>query len=165
MEKRIILMMILFMTSFCAFAQKLNKMPVEKRNAHLINIAKQAVKKYAPDYYREYGTPQIGSYTFEKDGRLEYGERAGRTCYEIIFPYDKSKEFFENGFSAFVNIWDDGTLCGIMPGNGHGRSFKVGEAGSKNEKVKKFPYVKRTKPRPNSNVTIIKAQEKGVNDN
>ncbi|WP_455972570.1 hypothetical protein [Bacteroides congonensis] len=166
MKTRFILIIILLITSLSASAQNLDKMPVEKRNVRLISIAKKAVKKYAPDYYREYGTPKIESYTLKKEGDLEYGERVGRIRYRIIFPYDENKEYFENGFSAMVEIWaDDGTLTCIFPGNGPGRGFKVNEAGSKNEKVKKFHYVKRTKPRPNSNVTIIKAQEKGVNDN
>ena len=166
MKTIILLTLILFITSFCASAQNLDKMPVEKRNARLISIAKKAVKKYAPDYYREYGTPIIKRAIVKESGHLEYGVRVGGVGYSVTFPYDESKEFFENGFSAMVDIWaDDGTLYSVMPGNGPGRAFKVGEAGSKNEKVKKFPYVKRTKPRPNSNVTIIKAEEKGVNDN
>ena len=50
MKTIILLTLILFITSFCASAQNLDKMPVEKRNVRLISIAKKAVKKYAPDY-------------------------------------------------------------------------------------------------------------------
>lgn len=129
-------------------AQNLDKMLVKKRNATLIELARKAVKKYAPGYYREYGDPIIERFVIQNSDDPEFGVRLGRPYYRVTFPYDISKEYFEHGFSSFVDICaDKRVLKGIMPGNGAGRRFKVNQTRSTDkEDVEIIPYVERKRP-------------------
>lgn len=151
MRIKILLLFILSVTSLCGMAQNLDKMPVQKRDSFLIKTAKDAVKKYAPGYYREYGKPIIERLVIDDDSVVDavLGTRMGRPYYRVTFPYDKNKEYFEHGFSAFVQIWaDNGTLQGIMPGNGVGLVFKEVRTRAEEEEVEIILYVKREKPGP-----------------
>lgn len=151
MKTRILLIIILSVTSLSGMTQNLDKMPVQKRDSFLIKTAKDAVKKYAPGYYREYGKPMIEKFSISNKSVVndELGARMGRPYYRVTFPYDENKEHFEHGFSAFVQIWaDNGTLQGIMPGNGVGRLFKEVRTRAEEEEVEIIPYVKREKPGP-----------------
>lgn len=151
MRIKILLLFILSVTSLCGMAQNLDKMPVQKRDSFLIKTAKDAVKKYAPGYYREYKKPIIERLVIDDESVVdaELGARMGRPYYRVTFPYDENKEHFEHGFSAFVQIWaDNGTLQGIMPGNGVGRLFKEARTRAEEEEVEIIPYVKREKPGP-----------------
>ena len=148
MNMKILSVLILSFLSFYATAQNFDKMSVPKRDSMLINIAKLAVKKYAPDYFREYGTPKIERLIWDgEEEDLEFGERLGRSFFRVTFPYDESKDYFGYGFSAMVDIWgDDGTLSGVMGGHGFGRRISVYEARSKDENVKIVPCVERKRP-------------------
>ncbi len=140
-------------------SQNLNRMKGEKRNQKLIRIATEAVKTYMPEYYREYGKPIIEKYIIEKTEteHPEFGVRKGRVLYTIEFPYDKSKEYFRNGFAAVVRIWgDNGEVYMVMSGNHYGgRRFREHEA--KTIKNVLFPYIKAEKPK--SNVEFISPEE------
>lgn len=151
MKTRILLIIILSVTSLYGMAQNLDKMPVQKRDSFLIKTAKDAVKKYAPGYYREYKKPIIERLVIDDESVVDaiLGTRMGRPYYRVTFPYDENKEHFEHGFSAFVQFWaDNGTLQGIMPGNGVGRLFKEARTRAEEEEVEIIPYVKREKPGP-----------------
>lgn len=150
---RTLLIFILSVMSLCTYAQNLDKMSEKKRNPILIEFARNAVKKYAPDYYREYGSPTIERFVFNSEEFVDpkFGYIMGRVYYRVVFPYDKSKEYFENGHSASVDIWADkgGRLRDIMPGNGPGRRFKTSESKLLDKKVDNIlPYVKRERPVP-----------------
>lgn len=151
MKTRILLMIILLITSLSGMAQNLDKMPVQKRDSFLIKTAKDAVKKYAPDYYREYGKPIVERLIIEDNPLNDtgIGYRKGRVYYCITFLYDKNKEYFEHGFASRVEIWSDtGRFFSIMPGNGVGRVFKEARTRAEEEEVEIIPYVKREKPGP-----------------
>ena len=137
----------LVILSFYATAQNFDKMPVQQRDSMLITRAKAAAKKYAPGYYREYGTPKIERLVWNGEEDLEFGERQGRPYFRVTFPYDESKDYFGYGFSVMVDILgDDGTLNGVMGGHGFGRRISVYEANSKDKNIKIVPYVERKRP-------------------
>ena len=61
---RTLLLFILSILSLCVSAKNLDRMSTKKRNAVLIELAQNVVKKYAPDYYQEYGDPIIKRFVF-----------------------------------------------------------------------------------------------------
>ncbi len=146
--KSLIVLFLISLFSLSLYSQNLDSMSVPKRDSMLINIAKYAVKKYAPNYFREYGTPKIERLIWDGEKEdLEFGERLGRPLFRVTFPYDESKDYFGYGFSAMVDIWgDDGTLSGVMGGHGFGRRISVYEANSKDKNIKIVPYVERKRP-------------------
>lgn len=150
---RTLVVFILSTMSLYVYAQNLDKMSDKKRSPILIEFARNAVKKYAPDYYREYGEPTIERFVWSSEEFVdpEFGCIMGRIYYRVTFPYDKNQEYFENGYSACVAIWADkgGSLYVIMPGNGPGRRFRVNESKLLDKKVDNIlPYVKRERPVP-----------------
>lgn len=151
MKTRILLIIILSVTSLSGMTQNLDKMPVQKRDSFLIKTAKDAVKKYAPGYYREYGKPTIERLVIKEKLLIDsgIGYRIGRVYYRVTFLYDKNREYFEHGFASRVEIWSDtGRFFSIMPGNGVGRVFKEARTRAEEEEVEIIPYVKREKPGP-----------------
>lgn len=145
--KSLIVLFLISLFSLSLYSQNLDSMSVSKRDLMLINIAKSAVKKYAPGYFREYGTPEIERYIWDGEEDLEFGERLGRSVLRVTFSYDESKDYFGYGFSAMVDIWgDDGTLKGVMGGHGFGRRISVHEANSKDKNIEIVPYVERKRP-------------------
>jgi len=108
-----------------SLSQNLDSMPVAKRDSLLIAIAKEAVLKYGPDYYREYKPPVISRNVFPPKGYYNFeGIHAGRPYYDVTFLYDKTVELLDWGYAAQVRILaDTGKLEGIMFGCGLGRGI------------------------------------------
>ncbi|NDV64580.1 type II secretion system protein [Bacteroides sp. 224] len=148
--KRILILSIVLIAAISSFSQNLEKMKKEQREVLLVEIAKNAIKKYAPDYYREFRTPKI-TRSLVKDPELvdeEYGVRLGRVIYKVAFPYDISNSEEHIYYSVDVLIWGDtGTLYIIGIGNGIARAFKENMTRSQEKEVEKIPYMKH-KPRP-----------------
>ena len=83
-----------------AIAQNLNSMPIAQRDSLLISIAKDAILKFAQDYYREYKEPIIECWQIP----LEGGENAGKISYRVTFLYNKTEETLELDYAASVAI-------------------------------------------------------------
>ena len=100
----------------------LSKMYEPDRNAYLIKKAKEVVMNFGPDYYREYGEPEIsGIETLEE---RKYTEFNGEKYYTVTFRYDKTKETLEWDYAARVHIMEkDGEPWGVQFGNGLGLHF------------------------------------------
>lgn len=105
-------------------AQSLGEMSSTQRNKYLIELSSEVIKTIGPGYYRKM-VPTIHEGVFKStDNRLEVKKNVGREYYEVVYPYDKTKETLEFNFSAKVRIWKDtGEPCDVMFGNGHGRNF------------------------------------------
>ena len=67
-----------------SWAQNLDKMSESERTDALVRIAKEAVLKIGPDFYREYGKPRI-EYSYVTEDNRESTEEAkkysGRSFY------------------------------------------------------------------------------------
>jgi len=126
--KQIIFMFLLCVSyNSLTLAQNLNSMPIAKRDSLLIAIAKEAVLKYGPDYYREYKTPVIITGKFPPAEQItdkRFVKLAGRSYYLVTFLYDKTQEQLSYDFAAEVRIWEDTvSLFDVMFGNGWGRGI------------------------------------------
>ena len=89
-------------------AQNLDSMPSSKRDSILISIAKEAILKYGPDYYREYAKPIIERNIISLKGEMNpTGINAGRISYQLTYLYDKTEETLEWDYAAKVSIWAD----------------------------------------------------------
>ncbi|NDV64578.1 hypothetical protein [Bacteroides sp. 224] len=143
--KRILFLSIVLIAAISSFSQNLEKMKKEQRDVLLVEIAKNAVKKYAPGYYREYGKPKIEKNIIDKQESKESGYKIGRISYKVIFPYDESIEFFYYGFSAAVYIWEDtGRAFVILVGNSGGRHLpEEKNTRAQEEEIEIIPYIKR----------------------
>lgn len=111
-------------------AQRINleTLPEAERNSKLIEIAKAAVLKYGPGYWREYKNtgikkPEIRQY-IAKDGEsiaVSWPELKGKKVYYIKFFYDQTKERLRENFAADVTIVaESGVACDIWFGNARG---------------------------------------------
>ena len=105
-----------------AIAQNLNSMPEAQRDSLLISVAKEAVLKLGPDYYREYKQPVVSYQQSPIDPYINRPDR-DNTCYYIItFPYDPAVEQLEYDFAARVCIYEDtGDLESVLFGCGTGK--------------------------------------------
>ena len=129
--KRIITIMCAMCFCTTILAQNLDRMNEARRNEALIRIAKETVLEFGPDFFREYGEPEI------LHGRVGVGlkpcpeiifcpprSRGGerplqlftdeglerhrnRSFYTVTFFYDKTVEDFRENFSSQVYIWGD----------------------------------------------------------
>jgi hypothetical protein len=100
--------------------QDLESLSYNKRDSTLILIAKAAVLKYGPGYYRENIKPTIERGQVPKDGQ-QGGKDANRVYYWVTFYYDLEKEELEYNYASKVSIWaDTGKPSIIMFGNGFG---------------------------------------------
>lgn len=105
--KRILLLISLFLIVVLSVqAQKLSELPQQQRDSILLLVAKAAVLRYGPDYYREYKTPSI---SFLSKYKSQTGPNTWKDgdIYIVTFFYDQSKERLAEDFAAKVSIWDD----------------------------------------------------------
>lgn len=121
-----IFFLICAMFSMNVIAQRTNldTLNESNRNNYLISLSKEIVKTFGPDYYRNM-TPVIIDGVFETtDERPEIKKNVGREYYEVIYPYNNSKEVLDFDFSAKVKVWKDtGEPLEVIFGNGYGRNF------------------------------------------
>lgn len=111
-----------------SWAQNLDKMSESERTDALVRIAKEAVLKIGPDFYREYGKPGIEHSYVTDDNRESTVEESkkynGRSFYMVKFFYDKSKESFPKSYAAKVYIWGDtGKAYCVLFGGGLGQEI------------------------------------------
>jgi hypothetical protein len=124
MKNLIILTLVSIFLSFEAIAPNINldKLIEKERNKYLIKVAKEAVMKRGPGYYREVAPPIIKRdiITLSRYTWL-YEKYPGRAYYTVEYPFDDTAESFEGDFSAKVFIWEDtGVVFRITFGNGWG---------------------------------------------
>jgi len=87
--------------------RKLYELPEKDRNEYLIALARRCVLVYGPAYYRDYKHPIIEEGVFPplpSEGKKERWPHAEQPYYEVLFPYDTSKELFYFAFIARVAI-------------------------------------------------------------
>lgn len=87
--------------------QNLIGLPEKERNQYLIALARRSILVYGPAYYREYKHPIIVEGIFPPlppEGKKERWPYAEQEYYEVLFPYDISKELFYFAFIAKVII-------------------------------------------------------------
>src|SRR5690606_22917077 len=100
-----------------------DKMSEAQRNEALLKIAKVAVMEYGPDFYREYGQPEI-THELVTKGNPRFTEEEAKKCsnrsyYTVRYFYDKTQESFFESYCAKVFIWGDtGKAFRISFGNG-----------------------------------------------
>lgn len=138
--RKIFIIMLLF-AGLSAEAQNLSQMPEAKRNKKLVQTAKEAVKKYAPDYYKY----TAGKYTIEFCDDNDFGDY--RAHYWVRFmEYDREEEYFRDGCAVLVQIWDDNHIAWRV-GDGHGYYIPIPDKPlTRGEQVKTLKY-QRLEPR------------------
>lgn len=126
-------------------AQNLKQMSEKDRNEKLVKTAKEAIQKYAPDYYRY----TSGNYKITLVEKNSSGYDI-RDYYEVRFlDYNKDEERFSNGHPVNVQIWADTGIADII-WSGHGYGVDVPKQPlTRGQQVPKLEY-KRVPPyKPN----------------
>ena len=146
--KRILILIcaLVFCTPF--WAQNLDKMNEAKRKTALLRIAKEGILEFAPDYYREYGEPEIAHgyvdnvQKFSDDQLKKY---RNRSYYTVKYFYDKNEEAFWGDYSACVYIWGDtGKVFRISSSSGMGLgNLDDPEAMANPDRVKRMEWKKQ----------------------
>ena len=121
--KRIFSTLLLLIICTTFFAQNLEKMNENERVNTLLRIAKEGVIKYGPDYYREYGKPEI-KYNCVVDSNKNFADEdiekyRNKYYYSVKYNYDKSKNLLipiiqhgylfgriQEKFSKFILVMD-----------------------------------------------------------
>ena len=115
MKRILITLSALLLIMTAGYAQKniFEKIPLKQRDSILIEMAKNAVLKYAPGYYRDYKKPEvIFRGAAPKDYRIK--EDRGRLFYQVTFFYDPLKEKYAKNYIVQVLIWaDNGKVCSM----------------------------------------------------
>lgn len=118
----VLLLLMCFSVSFHAQTIDLSKMSVKQRDEYLINLSREVVMNFGPDYYREYKMPTVSEVKVFHDStnhRPEILRNIGRKYYRVTYLYDKAKELFACNYAAQVDIWaDDGEPKNVQFGSG-----------------------------------------------
>jgi hypothetical protein len=124
-----------------ARGQHLDSLPAAKRDSILLEVAKETVMKYGPDYYRDHQPPRIKRLVVPEHGRATYGEKnVGRIYYSVTYPADKARELCVHDVAASVNIWaDTREATSIFFGCGFGYG-QLEELEQKGRIIKPVPY-------------------------
>lgn len=97
------------------YKTNLDQLSEEERNEYLLQISRDIIMKVAPDWYRDYGNPEIEKVT----SRESQIPSMGRTHYRVFRYYDETVEFFNPAYSTAVNVDEKtGMVTGISFGNG-----------------------------------------------
>lgn len=113
------------------FAQErvhnLSKLSEENRNAYLLAKSKEVIMNFGPEYYREYGEPEIVLDVYAegiKHGPRKLAKYKGFKYYTVTFRYDQSKELFDWNYAAEVEILEKtGEPICVSFGCGYGIPF------------------------------------------
>ncbi|MFR0679377.1 hypothetical protein [Dysgonomonas mossii] len=138
--KRIILIVTTFFFSMVFWAQNLDKMKEPEKKEALLRIAKEIIMEYGPDYYREYGEPEIKRGIAGKDDIQRFSlenekKYKNKVFYTVKYFYNKNEEAFRRDYSAYVFIWGDtGEAFKVYFGGGLGRTIDSKRTKSNTEK-------------------------------
>lgn len=145
-----VLLLVFCASSLHAQQANLDKLPAARRDSMLIEIAKAAVLKYGPGYWREYKDtgiqkPEIRYFITEEGERttVSYPELKNKKIYYVTFFYDKTKETLSNYYAARISIVaESGTACIVMFGNMRGLGiYEYEKTGSKLRSSSDHPVV------------------------
>ncbi len=105
-----------------------NRMDEQERNEYLVAKAKEVVLNFGPEYYREYGEPEISverlQDLYEGETLLNRERIAGGKYYIVTFRYNTTEESLEWDYAAQVKIGEkDGEPWVCYFGNGCGLHF------------------------------------------
>lgn len=114
-----------------AHHKDLRQMDEAERNEYLVRLAKEVTMNFGPDFYREYGDPEISSPVFfdtwiGDDNPTDWRDvkNLGRYFYTVTFKYDRTKERHQWDYASQVLIWnDDGSPFMIYFATGYGFHF------------------------------------------
>lgn len=116
--KKLYILILLFGVICPIYAQKidLTKLSKSEREECLFEIATEAMKKYAPTYYKSDLKPVLVYEGLVTDKSSQY---YGLTGYRVEFPFDISKAIDEgidnNMYGGDVGIMSDGRIDSILP--------------------------------------------------
>lgn len=134
----LIAVLLLSVSQLSAQQINLELLPEAQRDSVLIEIAKKAILKYGPDYYRDYTTnPMIEkpaiSHFFASDTAdlaTSYPELTGKKIYRVKLFYDKTEEELDEDYAAIVGIVaESGVVASIAFGNTLGYGVYPNEMG------------------------------------
>jgi hypothetical protein len=158
---------------FMANSQNLDYLPQAKRDSILISIAKEAVLRYGPGYYREYKTPVIERGQIPVKGTMNpTGENAGKIYYRVTFLYDKTQEVLAENFAAIVGF-REGTSSPVYIRFGNERARFIPEKEWKDNAVVEeqtpyetmiFPIYDWNNPEKKEPINIDELKQKGYED-
>ncbi len=147
--KRLLLTCVSLIIYASSFAQNLEQMNKSERNKILLRVAKEGIIEHGPDYYREYGIPEI-EYNCVVDSNKNFSDEEveqyrNRHYYSVKYFYNKSEESFYTDYSALVFIWaDTGKVFQIYFGNGFGLGeLDIPEAMADPKRVKQMTWEKQ----------------------
>lgn len=141
---------VLFITlSLSAQTINLEKLSEKERNEKLLEIAKAAVLKYGPGYYRDYNIPGVPKpmirVTTAKKGEsttISFPELENKTIYIVTFFYDNTKEILLSDFAVIVGIvGETGIPCEMAFGNNALRVVYDAEKNPQTRSARVIPIV------------------------
>lgn len=145
--KKMILVTLTILFATTTIAQKnLSQLSEAERNKILLKTAKEAIQKYAPDYYKY----TAGEYKIISLNAREVSGGELKPCYAIDFTsYNREEEYFYNNCAVSVTIWaDNGVVWRV--GNGHGEDMVIPkEPLTRGTQVPTLKYKKVAPPKPN----------------
>jgi len=127
--------------------RKLNKFPQSERDSIILAIAKEAMLKYAPEWYSDNLIPEV-----KYEGYSKHPDYTHRQVYRVFYYLPEKKPMpapYNWEYLVRVSVWEDtGKLFAINFGPG-GNSFIRDEPRNRNlpDSELIFPYPK-TLPRP-----------------
>lgn len=113
--------------SFYGQTTNLSKMTSEQRNKYLVDMAKDVISRFGPEYYRDYKEPEISDVKIFLDSTYRHPEiirKLGKKYYTVTFFYDKEIELLAWDYAAMVDIWEEnGEPKEVLFGNNIGIDF------------------------------------------
>lgn len=143
--KKIIILTLLVMATAVNAQQNLSSMPEIKRNEYLIKSARDAVKKYAPDFCKYLG----GGHHIEFIPKSIWSDFP-EDFYSVRFlDYDINYEFFLNGHAVDVQFnAQSGIVRFIYSGSGWG--IEIPQKTTRGQQVPRLEYKRVPTPMMNS---------------
>ena len=140
--KKIIIVATMILLAVTVNARDLTKMTEAARNKYLVQTAREAVQKYAPDFYKY----TAGEYKINFVPK-NIGAGFGNSIYAVDFTsYDRNEEFFQNGCA--VSVWireDNGVAYSIYDGHGIGINISQ-ESLTRGEEQPILKYRRKSQP-------------------
>ena len=167
MKNLLVLFLVLFISINCCtqlIAQDLSKLSQKKREQCLIDTAKLTISRFGDERYNKacYGKPKIEKLIVTHPEDSDYGKK----FYRVTFYSDTTKLIFENGYVAWVQIWES-TGKGFSVGYGNGFAIGLLDEQLQKEKegikINKMGFEAYTKEERDHEIQRVKKMMKDVN--